>query len=119
MRPQSSAPSPSAACSVARGSGSIALTSRLRRFPGIATGAARRTRSVPEPGEALALGAALGFALLLAVALALAPFLVLVVTGDDADARAQLAVLGVRGVLGAARTVVAARTSAAGALLAG
>ena len=52
-------------------------------------------RSVPEAGEPLALGAALGLALLLAVALALAPFLVLVVTGDDADARAQLAVLRV------------------------
>src|SRR5688572_20078225 len=117
VTPRSSAPKLSAACSVACGSGSIALISRLRSLPGNGHGSCRAVWLVAEAGKPLALGAALGFALLLAVALALAPFLVLVVTGDDADALAQRAVLGVRGELRAAGPVVAAR-AAAGALAA-
>ena len=61
---------------------------------------------------------ALGLARFLADALAVAALLVLVVPGDDPDARAQLAVLRVRGELRTARTIVATRasTTIAGAL---
>ena len=75
--------------------------------------AARGVLLVAEAGEALALGAALGFALLLAHPLALTTFLVLVVAGDDADALAQRAVLRVRCELLAARAIVATGASAA------
>ena len=91
------------------------MISRSRPTPQARVLPARPPVLVAEARQALALGAALGFALLLAVALALAPLLVLVVTGDDANALAEGAVLSVRGELRAARPIVAAWAAAGSA----
>src|SRR5690242_2087909 len=121
--PLSWAPRARAALSVATGSGSSALSSRLRR------GALKRAWAglIAELREALALGLALGLALSLLALLALAA-LGLVGLGDDADRRLEglvggvlLDVLAARAVAARAAvvTVVAAATAAPSTAAAG